>query len=152
MFAFRNCRTDSSFTVRSSFVSLHFGEEDTQRRDIGQIASSENSDNRWKRGDLCAVFDSVSKIGMVLLFDISAGKSVIFLAIFTRENCQDLTYRKVIILFPFIPKEGNLTLVCYSFYWQTNKDALCIADKCIKEEFHWQNNPNCTPRYEAENL
>jgi len=30
--------------------------------------------------------------------------------------------------------------------------ALCIADKCIKKEVHWQNNPNSTPRYEAENL
>jgi len=27
-----------------------------------------------------------------------------------------------------------------------------IADKCIKQEVHWQNNPNGTPRYPAEIL
>ena len=29
--------------------------------------------------------------------------------------------------------------------------VLSIADKCIKVEVHWLNNPNSTPRYEAEN-
>ena len=30
--------------------------------------------------------------------------------------------------------------------------ALSIADKCIKEDVHWQNNPKSMPRCEAENL
>jgi len=63
---------------------------------------------------------------MDLLFDITAGKTVIFLAIFTRENCPDLTCRKVNILFSFIPDEGNLSKLCYSFYWQTDKDNTCL--------------------------
>jgi hypothetical protein len=90
-----------------------FGEEQTQRTDIGQVASREHSRSRWYRGDLCAVFDSFSKIWMDLLFDITAGKTVIFLAIFTRENCPDVTCRKVIILFSFIPDEGNISELCY---------------------------------------
>jgi hypothetical protein len=51
-------------------------------------------------------FDSVSKIWMDFLFDITTGKTVIFLAIFAWENCPDMTCRKVIILFSFIPNSG----------------------------------------------
>ena len=52
------------------FVSL----PETQRPDIGQIASREHSRSRWKRGDLCAVFESVSKMWMDLLLDKTTGK------------------------------------------------------------------------------
>jgi hypothetical protein len=120
-FAFRNCHVDSSFTVRSLFVSLPFQEAETKRADIGQIASREHSHSRWYRGDWCAVFGSVSKIWMDLLFDITAGKAVIFLAIFTREICPDVTCRKIVTLFSFIPNEGILARVCYSLYWQMDK-------------------------------
>jgi hypothetical protein len=57
-----------------------------------------------------------------LLLDITAGKTVIFLAIFTCENWPDRTYHKVNILLSFIRNEGSLAQVCYSFYWQTDKD------------------------------
>jgi len=80
--------------LRSLFVSLPFGEAEIQKPNIGQIASREHSRSRWYRGDFCAVFESVSKIWMDLLF---AGKTVIFLAIFTLDNCTDLTCRKIII-------------------------------------------------------
>jgi hypothetical protein len=30
--------------------------------------------------------------------------------------------------------------------------VLRIADKHIKDEVHWQNNPKSTPKYEAENI
>ena len=30
--------------------------------------------------------------------------------------------------------------------------VLSIADKSVKEEVHWQNNPNSMPRYKAECL
>ena len=92
---------------------------ETQRPDNGQMASGEHSCSRWYRGDWCAVFENVSKICMDLLFDITAGKTVIFHAIFTQENCPDLTCRKLIIFF-FYSKfrdEGNLARVFYSFYW-----------------------------------
>jgi hypothetical protein len=36
---------------------------------------------------------------MDLLFDIYAGKAVIFPAILTLENCPDLTCRKIIFFF-----------------------------------------------------
>jgi len=45
------------------------------------------------------------RFGWMLLFDITSGKTVIFLAIFTRENCTDVTYCKVIIFY-FIPNPG----------------------------------------------
>jgi hypothetical protein len=136
------------------FVSLPFEEPETQRPDIGQIASREHSRSRWYRGDWCAVFGSISKIWTDLLFDITAGKTVIFLAIFTRENCPDVTCRKVIILFSFIPNECILARVCYSFFGRRIKitHVLFIADNCIKEEVHWQNNSNWAQRYEGESL
>jgi len=67
-----------------------------------------------------------------LLFDITAGKAIIFLTIFT--ICPNLTGRKVIVFFPFIPNEGNLAQAFYSFCWKTdNVDAfMSITDKCIK--------------------
>jgi hypothetical protein len=74
------------------FVSLPFLEAETQRPDIGQIALREHNCSHWYRGDWCTVFDSVSKIWMYLLF---AGKTVIFLAIFTPENYADVTRRKI---------------------------------------------------------
>ena len=52
-----------------------FGEAETQRTDIGQIASREHSRSRWKRGDWCAVIESVSKVWMDLLLDITVGKT-----------------------------------------------------------------------------
>jgi hypothetical protein len=79
--------------VCTLFVSLPFGEAETQRPDIGQIASREHIRSRWNRGGWCAVFDSVSKIWMDLLFDITSSKTVIILAVFTRENCPDVTCR-----------------------------------------------------------
>jgi hypothetical protein len=42
---------------------------------------------------------------MDLLLDITAGKRVIFLAIFTWKNCKDLTCGKVFIS-SFIPNPG----------------------------------------------
>jgi hypothetical protein len=30
--------------------------------------------------------------------------------------------------------------------------VLCIADKHITDEVHWQNNPKSTSKYEAENM
>jgi hypothetical protein len=30
--------------------------------------------------------------------------------------------------------------------------VLIIADKCIQEALHFQNNPNSMPRYKVENL
>ena len=101
-------------------------EAETQCPDIGQIASRERSRSRWKRGDLCAVFESASKIWMDFLLDITAGKTVTFLAIFIRENCPDVTCREVSVLFSFIRNVGNLAQVFYSFYWQMNNDDACF--------------------------
>jgi hypothetical protein len=61
------------------FVWLPFEQAETQTPDNGQIASREHSCSRWKLGDWCAVFETVSKIWMDLLFDITAGKTVTFL-------------------------------------------------------------------------
>jgi hypothetical protein len=33
--------------------------------------------------------------------------------------------------------------------WVIMTHVLSISDKYIKEEEHWQNNPNITPRYKA---
>jgi hypothetical protein len=49
-------------------------------------------------------FISVSEIWMDLLFDITAGKTVIFLALFTHENCPDLTCCKIINFLFQIPE------------------------------------------------
>jgi hypothetical protein len=131
-------------------------EAETQRPHIGEIASREHSLSRLNQGDWCAVFDSVSKIWMDLLFDITTGKTVILLSIFTQENCPDLTCRKVII-FSFIPNSGMKAIWRKYFVPFIGRrimmtHILSIADKCVKEEFHWQYNPNSTSRYKAENF
>jgi len=36
--------------------------------------------------------------------------------------------------------------------WIIMMHVLCIAVKRIKDEVHWQNNPNSMLRYEAENM
>jgi hypothetical protein len=89
-----------------------------------------------------------------LLFDITAGKTVIFLAIFTRENCPDVTCRKIII-FSFTRNSRNHAVWPRYFIYFIGRRAmvthiLIIADKCIKEEVHWLSNPNSTPRYKAK--
>jgi hypothetical protein len=117
-------------------------EAETQRPDIGQIASREHSRSRWYRGDWCVVFGIVCKIWMDLLFDITAGKTVIFLAIFTRENGPVLTCRKIII-FSFIP---NFVMKAISPSYFIGRrlmvtGVLSVADSCIIEGVHWQNNP-----------
>ena len=60
-------------------------EAETQRPDIGQIASREHSSSRWYGGDCCAVFESVSKIWMDLLFDTTAGNTAILLSFLLGE-------------------------------------------------------------------
>jgi hypothetical protein len=62
---------------------------------------------------------------MDLQFVITAGKTVIFLAIFTWEICPDLKFRKVIIFFSFIPKVGNLAQIFFLFYWHADSDVVC---------------------------
>jgi hypothetical protein len=61
---------------------------------------------------------------MDLLFDITPGKTVIFVAIFPRENFRNLSYCKVII-FSFILNEGNFAEIFFLFYWQTDNDDTC---------------------------
>jgi hypothetical protein len=122
-------------------------EAETQRPNNGRIASRERSRSRWYRGDWCAVFESVFKIWINLLFDITPGKTVLFLAIFTRDNCPDLTCRKIII-FSFIPNSG-MNAIWPSYFIGRRimvTDVLSVAVNCIIEEVHWQNNPNITPR------
>jgi hypothetical protein len=92
---------------------------------------------------------------MVVLFDITAGKTVIFLAIFNRENCPDVTCRKIIFFFfpLFTMKSISPRYVIHSIGRYINiTHVLYVADKGIKEEVHWQKNPNSTPRYEVETL
>jgi len=149
MFVFRNRRIDSGFTVHCLFFALPFLESETQRPDIGQMASRQRSCSRWYRGDWCAVFDSVSNIWIDLLFGFTAGKAVFLLSIYTGRIAQ--IWHIVIILFSYY-NEGNLVRVCYSIFGRgiTLTLVLIITDKCIKLEVHWKSDPNCTPRYKAQ--
>jgi hypothetical protein len=110
-------------------------ETETQRPDNGQIASREHSRSRWYRGDWCVVFESVSKVGMDLLFVITAGKKVIFLANFSQENCPDLTCCKITI-FSFVPNSGMKAIWPRYFIHFIGRRiimtyVLIIVDKCI---------------------
>jgi len=51
---------------------------------------------------------------MDLLFEVIAGKTVIFLAILPRENCPDLIYKKY--FFSEFQIEGSFSKIFYSFY------------------------------------
>jgi hypothetical protein len=88
---------------------------------------------------------------MDLLFDITAGKTVIFLAILTQENGPVLTCRKIII-FSFIP--NSVMKAIWPSYFIGRRlmvtGVLSVADSCIIEGDHWQNNPNITPIYRVQ--
>jgi hypothetical protein len=71
-------------------------------------------------------FIIVSEIWMDLLFDMTAGKTVIFLAIFTHENCPDLTCCKIIFFYSKFRNEGNFSTLFYSYYLHTVNDDACI--------------------------
>jgi hypothetical protein len=67
----------SGLTVRPLFVLLPFGEADTQRPDIGQIASREHKRNLWYRGDGCADFECFQELED-FPFDRKSSKTDIF--------------------------------------------------------------------------